>query len=301
MIHIKHIEVGQPIGSVLDQIFHVMHDTESKYSSGEDVIVWDFSECKTLHPFYAGALSLLKLQYGDTVCITNVCDSVKEYFDLVFFNAPLEIKASANDVTIWDKYKEKNFVPISCFNPNDDSIKAAQSLVEKVLAAQLDNSSSIRPIISYLFAELTDNITEHSRSKTGFIFSQIDKQNEVLYVMILDQGHSIYNSYISDDRYRDSLNASESSGLVFALQGKSTKDRPETENRGYGISRSREMIVKGLGGEFYILSGSAFARHNSEGEVVVDLPNGVSWNGTAILLKIPTKLPPQFNLYNYIS
>ncbi len=123
----------------------------------------------------------------------------------------------------------------------------------------------------------------------------------MLYIMICDTGRSIYSSYASDDRYRDSLTFQESSGLLMALGGRSTKDRPETENRGYGISKSRKLVVDGLGGEFFILSGSAFVRHDANGEVLVDLPGDFRWNGTAVLLKIPIEAPKNFNIYEYIS
>jgi hypothetical protein len=99
----------------------------------------------------------------------------------------------------------------------------------------------------------------------------------------------------------EQLDNSESSALLLALSGKSTKNRPESENRGYGISKTRELVVNGLGGEFFLLSGSAFARHDAGGEIIADLPGDLRWNGTIALLKIPTVMPPQFNIYNYIS
>ncbi len=46
----------------------------------------------------------------------------------------------------------------------------------------------------------------------------------MLYFMICDTGRSIYSSYASDDRYRNSLTVQESSGLLMALGGRSTKD-----------------------------------------------------------------------------
>lgn len=123
----------------------------------------------------------------------------------------------------------------------------------------------------------------------------------MLFIMICDTGRSIYSSYANDVRYMDSLTDRESSGLLMALRGKSTKDRPMSENRGYGISKSRKLVVDGLGGEFFLLSGSAFARHDANGEVVVDLPRDFRWNGTAVLIKIPTVIPGNFNIYQYIS
>lgn len=123
----------------------------------------------------------------------------------------------------------------------------------------------------------------------------------MLYVVICDTGRSIFASYASDERYSDLLNNRESSALLLALRGKSTKDRPENENRGYGISKSRELIISGLGGEFFILSGSAFVRYDVNGESVADLPRDLRWNGTIVLLKIPTDIPNNFDIYKYIS
>ncbi len=123
----------------------------------------------------------------------------------------------------------------------------------------------------------------------------------MLYVFICDTGHSIYSSYATDDRYVEILTTAESSALKLALSGKSTKNRPENENRGYGISKSREIIINGLGGEFFILSGGAFFRHDINGETLVDLPESIRWNGTVVLLKIPTIIPKDFDIYNHIS
>ena len=140
-----------------------------------------------------------------------------------------------------------------------------------------------------------------NRQYQGFVFCHTYPSDKTLYVIISDTGRSIFASYASDERYSSSLTNRESSGLLLALSGKSTKDRPENENRGYGISRSRGLIVNGLGGEFYILSGSAFVRYDSNGESIADLPQDYRWNGTLILLKIPTGITNDFDIYQYIS
>lgn len=54
------------------------------------------------------------------------------------------------------------------------------------------------------------------------------------------------------------LNAEDLSALLQAAnRGISTKNLPEAENRGYGITTSRNMLVKGLGGTFLMMSGDA--------------------------------------------
>ena len=51
-----------------------------------------------------------------------------------------------------------------------------------------------------------------------------------------------------------------------------------------------------------MLSGSAFHRlYLGEEEKYVNLPKSINWQGTIILMRIPTNIPKTFNLYNYIE
>ena len=83
--------------------------------------------------------------------------------------------------------------------------------------------------------------------------------------------------------------------------GNSTKDRPEAENRGFGISKSREMVVDGLGGAFFMLSGTAFYRHDENGGKIVNIPEEYRWNGTIALIRIPLAAPDGFDYYKYVE
>lgn len=61
-------------------------------------------------------------------------------------------------------------------------------------------------------------------------------------------------------------------------------------------------LVHGIGGSFFMLSGSAFHRlYPGEEEKYVNLPKSINWQGTIILMRIPTNIPKTFNLYNYIE
>lgn len=61
------------------------------------------------------------------------------------------------------------------------------------------------------------------------------------------------------------------------------------------------MVVNGLGGAFFMLSGNAFFRSDEEGEQFVNLPDQMFWDGTIILVRIPLKQKSDFNVYNYIE
>ncbi len=108
--------------------------------------------------------------------------------------------------------------------------------------------------LSYLFSELIDNILEHSGSNYGYLFSQKVKND--LYIAIADSGKTIYGSYIDTQKHLDRIRDNEAEALKIANEGFSTKNRPDAENRGYGISQSRKMIVNGLKGAFFMLSGN---------------------------------------------
>lgn len=301
-VRIPQVNREERIGMALNNIFSIIFQTEQTVAGKDEKVLWDFSDCRFLHPFYIGSLAVLKMVYGSRVECVNIHPALKGYLDIVFFHSPLTIEPdNAKEDAIWSRYKFKSYLPICRFQPKERSASKAQELVQATVVQQIHASPKFHEVLSLLLSELVDNITEHSGSDYGFMFCQTMQRSKMLYVFICDIGKSIYSSYALDERYADMLTNLESSALELALQGKSTKDRPEAENRGYGISKSRKVIVEGLKGEFLLLSGGAFFRHDANGETMVDLPGDIRWNGTMALLKIPTIEPAGFDIYNYIS
>ena len=111
-------------------------------------------------------------------------------------------------------------------------------------------------------------------------------QQGYIHICLADDGITVYGSYIRAKKYLDQID-SEAEALKMANDGYSTKDLPAAENRGYGISTSKDMLVNGLGGAFFMLS--------------VNLPETIRWNGTVILMKIPVKVRDGFRCIDYIS
>ena len=64
---------------------------------------------------------------------------------------------------------------------------------------------------------------------------------------------TVYGSYVKTGRHMDDIGTNEAEALKMANHGVSTKNRPDAENRGYGISTSKNMLVKGMGGAFFML------------------------------------------------
>ena len=268
-----------------------------------DSVIWDFSECSFLHPFYLAALGVLRNRYNDRVKIAGLWNSgLSAYFGTVYFDKPFEVTEN-HTFDVKGIYGNKTYVPLCKFNPKrQEASDAVQKLVQDTLKIQIGHHPKLHTILSLSLGEIVDNISDHANSDEGFIYSQYMKKEKMLYLFIADTGHSIYSSFVNDGRYADFLSALESSALKLALSGKSTKNRPENENRGYGISRTRKLIVEALGGSFFILSGGAFFRHEKLNEdTIVDLPDDIRWDGTVILLKIPTDIPSDLDIYDYIS
>ena len=86
--------------------------------------------------------------------------------------------------------------------------------------------------------------------------------------------------------------------MELANNGYSTKDIPE---RGFGLPTTREMLVEGLKGSFFELSGGAFYRYEGGTENYVILPETIFWNGTIILMKIPVNAPDEFDYHKYLE
>jgi len=84
--------------------------------------------------------------------------------------------------------------------------------------------------------------------------------------------------------------------LEQAINGKSTKQI--TETRGYGIDTSRRMLVDGLKGKYFLLSGTAMYIYTNDFEQIVPLVRNVEWSGTMLALRIPQTVPVGFNYSN---
>ena len=279
------------IGSVFNELFSIIHNTKNG-------AVWNFDETKFLHPFFIAPLSIYKDCCKYTITCNGMSNEMKNYFNAIHF----EDIYDASDLRSKEDLKNyfiKSYIPISRFLIRNNDIDKIQEVLQGVIQEQSKISQNMRTPISHLLSELVGNISEHSSSEYGYLYCQCLQKE--LYIVIADTGKTIYNSYVDTNKYIDEIGTDEAKALLKANDGYSTKDRPEAENRGYGISKSREMVVNGLKGGFFMLSGTAFYRHNDNNINAVNIPEDFRWNGTIILLRIPTEAPTDFEFYNYVE
>lgn len=293
-ISIPNITRDDRIGSAFNHLFDVIHQTEQQ----DNDIEWSFKETMFLHPFFIAPLAIYKANSKKNILCTDLHQNIKEYFDTIYFQKVFDASNLHNQAAL-SKYIEKSYIPISCFPIKCEQVDHIQEILQSIIEKQSRVAENMRSPISYLLSELVGNIGEHSNSPSGYLFCQRVKQE--LYIVIADIGKTIYGSYIDTGKYTDIIGTDEAQAVKIANDGYSTKDRPEVENRGYGISKSRDIVVNGLGGAFFLLSGTAFYRHDANGAICVNIPEEYRWDGTIALIRIPTEAPEGFDIYKHLE
>jgi hypothetical protein len=297
-IKIPEVSRDERIGSVFNELFSIINQTENVDNNG--IVVWDFSDSLFFHPFFLAPLAIYKDGCNRKINCANISKS-KKYFDAVRFNTPLLI-SNSEDLRLFEKYKSKSYIPICKFDLKDISVvDTMQTIIQNLIEHQCQADYKIKTPLSYFFGELICNISQHSNSRYGYIYSQYLHRERCVDICIADAGITIYSSYIKANKYLDEIGDSEPKALKLANEGYSTKNLPNAENRGYGISSTKKMLVEGLKGEFFMLSGSAFHRHICTENTYIQLPETFRWNGTIILMRVPIDVPQDFDYYKYIN
>lgn len=175
-----------------------------------------------------------------------------------------------------------------------------QEILQRLILEQSKAAEGLITPLAFFLGELICNMTQHSRGEYGYVYSQYLRREGCINLVLADDGITVFGSYVKSNKYLEDIDGNDATALRLACEGKSTKDRPLAESRGFGLSTSKKMLVEGLHGSFFMLSGGAFHRHNDTGSAYINLPKNIYWNGTIILMKIPTVIPKDFNYIRYI-
>lgn len=240
--------------------------------------------------------------------IENMPERTKLYFKAIHFFDICDADSMGKDgfKSFIDGYKKKRYIPITKFpacNRKDKVRDDIVSAIGNILREQLSIKGNLYTGISYLLSEIIDNITEHSYSDYGYIFAQYYKKNQYIDICIVDEGITLLGSYLNNENIKGI--DTDLDAIKNASIGVSTKNRPDAENRGYGIITSRKMLVDGLKGQFFLFSGSAFYRYYHDGEQshesYIGLPLKIKWDGTIVLLRVPYNDNDNFNYIKYLE
>ncbi len=295
-ISIPHVPRDERIGSVFNELFEIIYATEN---SGND-IVWDFENCSFFHPFFIAPLAIYRHNCHKEIKCINICQRLSNYLNLIRFDSLLTINGQNDIRTELKDFYNRTYIPICKFDMSYQNVDGVQSVLQGIIERQAKINPAIKTPLSYMIGELVCNINEHSKSKHGYIFSQFIPSERCINICIADTGITVFGSYTDRGKYLDQIGDSEADALKMANEGFSTKERPECESRGYGISTTKKMLVDGLGGEFFMLSGGAFHRFDKNKKTYLNLPEDIYWSGSIILMKIPVSAPENFDYYDYI-
>ncbi len=204
---------------------------------------------------------------------------------------PSFLKAKLNN-------EKEGCLPVVSFpvDANDDNNKnEITSAIEDVIIEKANIPSNVALGLRYVVDEITDNIIEHANSELGYLSAKWT--NDRLELCIGDRGKTIYGSYVDNG-----ISGIEDDGIALqaAMQGVSTKNLPNAENRGYGLSTSRDLLINGLEGSFSVCSGQAIQIRNGDKDNYIFLPNELIFPGTITYCTMcfPRK---NFSIYNHIS
>lgn len=292
---------GEPISLLLSYIALINY-------SGCTKINFDFTDCKFMNPFIIGgivSISRTERQKGKEVkfSFNPANESINSYIRAICFPDGFDYEKHPLDElnSRFAPYHTKNFIPLICFpnahNDKDSKIREKViSAIDNIFKNQLKLKGSILQAIYYLVSELTQNIADHSNSEKGILFAQFYPSKNYMDVCIADYGKGLLQTYLDSGKYKVESDEEAVNSAVF---GKSTKDLPES--RGFGISTSRNMLVKGLKGKFLLLSGRSFFIQTTERQELISIPEEYYYNGCYVALRIPILDNEQFNFYNYVE
>lgn len=286
------------IGEAFNYLFRIILQMEK---SDDEDFVWNFKNTSFVTPFFILPLMLYRDKCGKNVSCINMSDGIKAYLDAINFYHVIIADEIVDFHGYMEAYSNKRYIPIICFpscKPKDDIKNNILSVAENIMVRQLGIEGEIRKALSYMLAETIDNITEHSDCDKGYIFAQYYPTKKYIDICIADNGISILGSYIKAKK--DGI-TNDVEALKNAGTGVSTKNRPEAENRGYGITTCKNMLSKGLKGKYFLLSGQAFHSMTEYETSYVGLPDNIKWDGTIVALRIPYSENSNFNFYKYIE
>lgn len=266
---------------------------------------FDFTACKFFNPFLLGGITSIynnEIQKGNEAgVIFPTSLSVKDYLDTIHF--PNGFPYNPNEIDSFkaslSPFHSKNYIPVIFFpatktGNNSNVREQILSAVNSILREQLKLSGGVLQALYYMIDELTQNIADHSNCDKGLIFAQFYPSKNYMDICISDNGTGLLQGYINSGKYTVE---SDKEAVSLAVTGKSTKDLPES--RGFGLSTSRKMLVKGLKGKFLLWSGSSMFIQTVENEEILSLEDEFRFQGCLISLRIPTFNNKEFNFYDF--
>ncbi|MGE4587256.1 MAG: ATP-binding protein [Mangrovibacterium sp.] len=299
------IYIGQPqsdsFGASLQQLLPVLEQYD-RLTKSDCLIEFNLLPVKFIHPFLILPVAALIQKTKDNGNFSGFLSAISSYLDKLAFSGGILSAEYNMPQKLLDQYRSKTYLPVCDFPTGLDtkSIEIRDQLLDSfnaLLSYKLALTGSMRSVISYLITEAIDNIVEHAHCEKGWMMVQYYPQKGYLDLCICDLGIGLLQSYLISQKYPDIT--THEKAIHEAIHGKSTKNIPE--NRGFGLSTSRTMLVEGLNGKYFMYSGDCFYVWTDMTEQITQTPEKVEFPGTMLSMRIPRSVPPGFNFYDFVG
>lgn len=287
--------IGPKFGESIYRLsFNLLEKINEHFSNENGLLEVEASHCNFLTPLVIAPLAVLNNRLNKNEVRFKVTmegnGNFCEYAKLIHFPGGLKLEATDEDYNdVLAFYNNKTYVPIISFpaqiteNANGVRESTIQALND-LLNRQLGLAANFRTGLSYLIVELVNNIKDHSLADRGFIFAQYYGAGKYLDLCIIDDGIGILESF---HKHGISNYTTHSQALNGAVSGVSTKNQLGLGGRGFGINTSLRMLVDGMKGNFFMISGNAQLIRNPGVQDIIEVPDSHGWQGTLVGLRIP--------------
>jgi hypothetical protein len=214
VVVIPNVDRDERIGSVFNHLFRVIYQTEE---IDDKDVVWDFKNASFFHPFFLAPLILYKNRSQKNIITTNRSSYLNRYFELIYFDDLFSIDELSDLEKTLNPYYNKSYIPFCRFELCKSNVDGIQTIIQNIIEIQSKAGKEIKTPLSYMLGELICNISEHSDSKYGYIFSQcLSHKEKCLDICIADDGITVFGSYVKTGKFLDEIKGNEAEALKLA-------------------------------------------------------------------------------------
>lgn len=287
------VHITDNINDIISNVF----DMISKAMDTDEEIEFDLKETTSFSPVLCVLLPVLMESTKTKVKFLLPCDVQNMYFPKGLDTRCMRL---SNFRAMMQTYRKEDYIPLIKFasSPSaEDYMDEIISIVEDIVIFQIGEVANISTGLRYIIGESIDNIVQHSKSQYGIICAKVNREEMYVDLCIGDNGITLLGSYKEN---KDEDICSDLEAIMAANQGISTKNLPNAENRGFGIITSKRMLVEGLQGQFFMISGNAMTIVSSSCRQYVELQEDIPCKGTIVIYRIPYN-NREFNYIKYIE
>ena len=173
-----------------------------------------------------------------------------------------------------------------------DSLEGNTKTFKKIMQKNNSKYYGGENTLAYIIGELMDNVYEHSQFSRAYVLGLVNPLIKYSEIAIFDNGITIGGSF---HNYGMLFYGAEA--IVQAINGESSKDSYE---RGRGLGSIFRIIIQGLKGQLFIVSGYGAIFIEPSRSIRYDITTKNRLDGTLISLRVPYP-STELDIFSYVS